>query len=190
MPVELPAICTACSAVFPSGVSFTAGEFTATNNLTSCQNCGGIALIPDTALRSFENAIYISAATPEGASQWQHLNTILRDAKATGASGNTVADKIEKQAPLFTSIAEEFRKSPLGTTSMLLTLLLTAYMAVRPDQAPVTVIEQTINNYVGAQAHRAAAPSQQRKPSPGRNDRCHCGSGKRYKHCHGVLPAK
>jgi preprotein translocase subunit SecA len=34
---------------------------------------------------------------------------------------------------------------------------------------------------------REQAIAQGTAPRPGRNDPCHCGSGKKYKHCHGKL---
>lgn len=33
--------------------------------------------------------------------------------------------------------------------------------------------------------HAAYVPSAERQPLPGRNEPCHCGSGKKYKKCHG-----
>jgi uncharacterized protein YecA (UPF0149 family) len=37
--------------------------------------------------------------------------------------------------------------------------------------------------------HGAAGPYRREMPKLGRNDPCHCGSGKKYKKCHGVLEA-
>ena len=36
--------------------------------------------------------------------------------------------------------------------------------------------------------HHAAQPSRREAPKLGRNDPCHCGSGKKYKKCHGARP--
>ncbi|HTY99836.1 MAG TPA: SEC-C metal-binding domain-containing protein, partial [Rhodocyclaceae bacterium] len=40
---------------------------------------------------------------------------------------------------------------------------------------------------LGAAAAKPAQPSQRHTPKVGRNDPCPCGSGKKYKHCHGKL---
>ena len=34
--------------------------------------------------------------------------------------------------------------------------------------------------------HHAAGPYRREEPKLGRNDPCHCGSGKKYKKCHGA----
>jgi preprotein translocase subunit SecA len=39
----------------------------------------------------------------------------------------------------------------------------------------------------GAAATATAAPIVRAGPKVGRNDPCPCGSGKKYKHCHGAL---
>jgi preprotein translocase subunit SecA len=40
---------------------------------------------------------------------------------------------------------------------------------------------------VAAAAPKAAQPVERQMPKVGRNDPCPCGSGKKYKHCHGKL---
>lgn len=35
-------------------------------------------------------------------------------------------------------------------------------------------------------AHEPAAPYRREEPKLGRNDPCHCGSGRKYKKCHGA----
>jgi uncharacterized protein YecA (UPF0149 family) len=37
--------------------------------------------------------------------------------------------------------------------------------------------------------HPAAAPYRRDTPKLGRNDPCHCGSGKKFKKCHGAVDA-
>jgi preprotein translocase subunit SecA len=37
--------------------------------------------------------------------------------------------------------------------------------------------------------HGAAVPYRRESPKPGRNDPCFCGSGKKYKKCHGATSA-
>ena len=37
-----------------------------------------------------------------------------------------------------------------------------------------------------AHDHAPAAPYRRTDPKPGRNDPCFCGSGRKYKKCHGV----
>ena len=40
---------------------------------------------------------------------------------------------------------------------------------------------------LGAAVPKAAQPVERHAPKVGRNDACPCGSGKKYKHCHGKL---
>jgi preprotein translocase subunit SecA len=40
---------------------------------------------------------------------------------------------------------------------------------------------------LGTAEPKAAQPVERHTPKVGRNDPCPCGSGKKYKHCHGKL---
>jgi preprotein translocase subunit SecA len=40
---------------------------------------------------------------------------------------------------------------------------------------------------LGTAAPKPAQPVERHTPKVGRNDPCPCGSGKKYKHCHGKL---
>jgi preprotein translocase subunit SecA len=40
---------------------------------------------------------------------------------------------------------------------------------------------------LGSAEDKSAQPVQRHMPKVGRNDPCPCGSGKKYKHCHGKL---
>ena len=58
--------------------------------------------------------------------------------------------------------------------------------------AQATAVHGQLGQFGGAKAPRGAAPAQSEKaqvtrsvPKVGRNDPCPCGSGKKYKHCHG-----
>jgi preprotein translocase subunit SecA len=68
--------------------------------------------------------------------------------------------------------------------------------AVEQHEAPVTNVQYHHADYdeaLGADAEKSSAepataqPFQRDYPKVGRNDPCPCGSGKKYKHCHGAL---
>ncbi|MCX7750859.1 MAG: SEC-C metal-binding domain-containing protein, partial [Candidatus Bipolaricaulota bacterium] len=56
----------------------------------------------------------------------------------------------------------------------------------RPARAPVTVSSPASSpGSATSTAPRPAAPAAKSAKPVGRNDPCPCGSGKKYKHCHG-----
>jgi preprotein translocase subunit SecA len=60
-------------------------------------------------------------------------------------------------------------------------------LSYRHDQAiPNLTSNVTANGEPSAQAERPKAPPRRVQQKVGRNDPCPCGSGKKYKHCHGM----
>jgi preprotein translocase subunit SecA len=55
------------------------------------------------------------------------------------------------------------------------------------DAAPPPPLAGESHAAAGAAVAAAAAPVVRAGPKVGRNDPCPCGSGKKYKHCHGAL---
>ena len=53
--------------------------------------------------------------------------------------------------------------------------------------APVDAFGEADHAGVGAGMRLAQSPVQHDGPKVGRNEPCPCGSGKKYKHCHGQL---
>lgn len=66
--------------------------------------------------------------------------------------------------------------------------LVRAEVYTQPDEAHDPALEELIegDEAVAPPTTRGSAPTVHTGPKPGRNDPCHCGSGKKYKRCHGV----
>jgi SEC-C motif len=216
----LPAVCRDCGTIFrspfgvPVGGSNTVVKFSRLN-VGPCPKCFGMTgtmaastvdlsrpdviralSAPDTAdnLRSLVGVL--AAASREELAAIQAALADTRDRAAP-----EVADALANAAPRLAGLSEWLRdRENLRDVAMWLTagaailnvilaiLLLLATrsqaQAARPEQPIVTPqqVEQII---------QAIAPqSPQSQPVPGRNQPCRCGSGLKYKHCHGAPPGR
>ncbi len=115
------------------------------------------------------------------------LRVALADSQ--GRTATEIADNIEEAAPSLRGLADWIRdrenRIELATWLTVIIGILGILLALRPSQQGVTPeqIEQIIH------AVAPTAPAQPRSAKlPGRNEPCHCGSGKKYKRCHGAPP--
>jgi uncharacterized protein YecA (UPF0149 family) len=112
-------------------------------------------------------------------------------AESQGRSADQLADDIERVVPRFHKLADWIRdrenRIELATWLTVLTGVLAILLALRPSQQGVTPrqMEQIIH---------AVAPTVSAQPRPpklpGRNEPCYCGSGRKYKRCHGASPER
>jgi preprotein translocase subunit SecA len=147
-------------------------------------------------LRQFERAILLQSLD----SHWrEHLAAM--DHLRQGIHLRGYAQKNPKQE--YKREAFELFEAMLGTIAREVTqITLTVQVrseadveAVVPQEPPVSNVQYHHAGYdeaLGAPEGEAAGaagqqPIQRQQPKVGRNDPCPCGSGKKYKHCHGKL---
>ena len=130
------------------------------------------------------------------ASDLQRLASILQGARSRGETVQNIAAEIKRDLPKLSSIVDILPKNRtefyafIGLILTVISLLLDA--AQKGSNSSVTV-NQVINNiYTEQTIQQNIAPSsigardkEAKSSKLGRNDACHCGSGKKYKRCHG-----
>lgn len=203
---RLPAICDQCGTTFPSGVEMAGGCH---NNLFTgfkagpCPKCGGAGSIPDGIYGVLDGLIQFAHAGEFPQRRLEMLGDIAIAAQKGGWSADQFKDEAEKRAPgaakllswLPTNKAEWM--AAIGLVLAALQLLQSGSGYTLKD-----LIQADTQQASAVTAARAAAASQSRihQPQPaarpaarrahkiGRNDPCPCGSGTKYKRCHGKQP--
>jgi hypothetical protein len=198
----MQAICDSCGIAFRTNFIGGFGAFQMKDcRAGPCPSCGGWGTIPDGTYQiAADRIIAFVRSSSYSANERERLAEVLRQAQIAKASAAETADAIERASPRFSSIAREFRKTPmaaLGGVAAVLGLVI-AGIGLLKGEGSTTVQNNTtiINNYVAAEpmnrrAHDATAKKQRplrAEKKPGRNDPCPCGSGKKYKNCHGCAP--
>jgi hypothetical protein len=195
---RVPAVCDRCGAFFPSPI-----EVNNSTNITfsgvgagPCPRCGGTGHVPDGTYNFIANAIELLGGPQRSKSDLQRLAEMLRAAQARGASAQEVKEQVAKEIPELQSLADALPKTRselYAFITIILTILTLVLTEVRRGKDEKIEVSQVINQIV--QVMPTASPPSTSKASAtpkqplGRNDPCHCVSGKKYKKCHGLREA-
>ncbi|NMP32054.1 preprotein translocase subunit SecA [Thalassotalea sp. M1531] len=136
-------------------------------------------------LRQFEKAVMLQSLD----SHWkEHLSAM--DHLRQGIHLRGYAQKNPKQEykresfELFSEMLDNLKYDVVGILSK---VQIQAESDVEAVEEQHRKAEELPKNYQHQEAENEVAPQQQRQPRVGRNDPCPCGSGKKYKQCHGKL---
>jgi uncharacterized protein YchJ len=164
-----------------------------------CPRCGGDGHVPSgtyTIARGIIHALLSSASSQQ---ELQRLAEILQRAKDANQSAGQAAETIERELPQFSAVSRELKVARFALAVAIIDMALNAVqvmIALHASGAPApvnqsVVVNQTVNNYYlqpeANQQRPTAIECVDGKPPPGRNEPCTCGSGKKYKHCHGAI---
>jgi len=88
--------------------------------------------------------------------------------------------------------AYDFIEKPISLAKLLLTVEIRSEEQIEAVETPpqlenVQYHHADYDQALGTAEPKAAQPVERHTPKVGRNDPCPCGSGKKYKHCHGKL---
>jgi hypothetical protein len=162
--------------------------------VSPCPHCGGQGHIPDGIYDTTAEGIRVIATSAKSAASLSRLAKLLQEARAKGATGEAVAEAIERDAPEFAGLAALVRRLkgvPIATWIGIALATLALLQGMSADERLVDIqgkvdrVLQQVSAPAAAPAVRAPAPPQDAVPRVGRNDPCPCGSGRKYKRCHG-----
>jgi hypothetical protein len=189
--MRVPAICESCSTIYSVVLPLGAAAPVEDMPGGQCPRCSGTGMVPGRTYGAFARIVDGLLATPAAHAEWSRLIEILDGLRVRNISPAETAARIPRYVPAFRGVADEFRHAPENSQQILGTLLLGVVRFLRDDPRRLdgrTIVEQSLE-----QLSRDLPPANQPLPArrlvraPGRNDACPCGSGKRFKHCHGVL---
>lgn len=204
----LPAVCDNCGTIFrtpfgvPTGGSNMVVKFDGPAFI--CPQCFGPGHVPADRVDLSRPDVIAALEAPESPDNLRRLVNVLASAPraelvclrtaladSEGRSSQEIAENIEREAPHLRGVADwirirDNRMELLGWLA-LLAAIAGILLTLRPS--PQGVTPQQIEQIIHAVAPTAPAQSRPAKP-PGRNESCHCGSGRKYKHCHGAPPER
>jgi hypothetical protein len=190
----IPALCENCGRLFVAPYLFGVSEGDEVNvtlenvGVGPCPHCGGTGIIPSGSYRLTSNTARYLGALP--ADDLRKLRNLLVHAQQAGSDAARLADAIAEEVPAAAPLAQELGEQTRASFQIwlpiliaMISVMLQFYSTVRSEQQP-TLTEQQIEQAM-EQAIKNAGQPQAPSPSVGRNQPCPCGSGKKYKHCHG-----
>ena len=181
------------------GVSYVSG------NRITCPECGRLAEQElagafDVGADGTWTHLATALASPEAtAANLLRLREIISNAQTAGADKEQIAQEVKLVIPALGPVAD-FINSVSGDRLalwlgviliVLVPLIMAKIQQPAPAPAPATTVNIVVQQPSEAQVQewiRDALQSAGQVPAaaPSRNSRCPCGSGKRYKRCHGV----
>ena len=209
---QMPAACGNCGYLYPSGYYFDpAGtgvrpSVMVFENLpvtTPCPMCGKHkSRVMASEYRLVKSTMRFLQSPKRTAEEREWLETLLRGAQERGESVEEIREKASKEAPdLSVTLGKllAYRTEIMGLPTRLALLANTAgkVSAVEGDVStaklePSQVIYESVNEYNVLKVQAPSATDEERLSTAklGRNDPCPCGSGKKFKKCHGNTTKK
>lgn len=207
MPI-LPAFCDRCGAVFPSGIYAGDGATLNINNVSSgtCPRCGGTIRMKNGVFNVVNGVISEIKKNNYSKEDLVELVDIL---KSLQHNENSEPELTKEETNRYSWIFR-FLPENLGDKIAIIAIIIDVILSFS-SQPTINYnididVEQVIqNNYYDTDNQgsfknlntRYTEPNRKMKPigkrnphikqeKPGRNDPCPCGSGKKYKKCHGI----
>jgi preprotein translocase subunit SecA len=148
--------------------------------------------VPDGVFNFVGSTIEILSAPKRTVEELTRLAAILREARDERQTPEQVKARIEKEVPALAKLGELLPKNRGELYGFLAVILAAIPLFMQPpapsQQSPVTVtINQVINQAAGQPMTEPVTEPQQSNRKVGRNEKCPCGSGKKYKKCCGAL---
>ena len=193
---NLPAFCDSCDTIFPSGFFFDhASNVTLSGNKAGpCPKCKAMGSIPDGVFNFVGGVIEVLSAPQITIDRLRRLASLIEELKKDPTA--KALQKLQDAAP---ELKETLKNTPIdsGHITAWLSLILMAIQTIilgatlYADSGPTEkeiqdMIDTTIEK--GFKGNTTETPeSEATIENLRRNDTCSCGSGRRYKHCCGVL---
>jgi uncharacterized protein YecA (UPF0149 family) len=186
---DLPVVCDNCGRFFraPNIIGGSGGTFTMMNVAVSpCPYCGGRGHVPDGVYELWKDTIRAVWSSRPTVEDLRALERVVEQAQTQGLSPDETAQRVEELGDRFKRFSDFIREHAVQLTLLVMMLELLLRMAQSPNvivnveqPPPVEVVIQQL-------PERGGSATEPEVPKVGRNEPCPCGSGKKYKHCHGA----
>jgi hypothetical protein len=211
---DIPAICPN-GHQFPSGISMGVGAsgLQIVGGRSSCPVCGKMGVIPDGSYSAPTESII--ALRSLGNERLNAVVQVLRRSKTATADEivSRIQQEVPEAADAVETLVKWGLGARSGTLAAWVAVII-MLLTVKSQTSTQNTVNNTVNNTVIVEAspplseddlknliERKIAEAMEGRPpvrptsntsrieplspTPGRNDPCHCGSGRRFKHCHG-----
>jgi hypothetical protein len=192
--VRVPAVCDRCGAFFPSPIEADNSTNITFSNVAvgPCPRCGGTGHVPDGTYNFVGRTIEFLSGPGRSRTDLERLASILRTARDRGATVEDIKGEVRREVPELSSIADllpKTRSELYAFIAILLTVLTLLLGEIKKGNEPHIEVHQVFNQItqvVGSPPRQVQHPPEPARSKTGRNERCPCGSGKKYKKCHGA----
>lgn len=203
-----PAICDNCHIIFPvTGIHIAGGTFETAGAKTICPKCGGTAFFIAGIYRHMGDALH-GVLHKGGIEALQRLVEFLKDAQRNNLSQEQVATEIAKTVPELSPWADSLPKTTKALDKLLYVAIgsITAILAssnsnpteddikkyIKQEIQNISLTQDVTQDVTQEQGQEQGQKQNitinnfvQQNPKIGRNQDCPCGSGKKFKKCHG-----
>jgi hypothetical protein len=188
----VPAFCRSCGAVFASAFSFENARNVSFENCESgpCPKCGGTGRIPDGVYDFAGNTTRLLSGPVRSVEQLRWLQRVVqgvRDASPEKPAAEVLAQAEAERPDLGPVLLWLKEHDYLAAWLGVLLAVILSKCSQEPTQPIQNIINVAVQQQVTvAQGADGATPVRRSSPKVGRNDACPCGSGKKFKKCHGA----
>jgi hypothetical protein len=191
--MHVPALCDTCGAVYRSAVvvETPVRDAYAGKDAGRCPVCGSAGRFRDDIFELIASVAELLAAPDRTPAELTRLVDVMNEASEQRADSAFVAGRIRSDLPALSGFTEWLPEGRQGLNSLITITVVLSVMTVGVrlrDGAAANVSLQQAVDRIFAEADAAATSLGPRaRASTGRNAPCHCGSGKKYKHCCGRI---
>jgi hypothetical protein len=196
---NVPVVCDNCGGLFSTRSIINAPGATFSDvTFGPCPYCGGDGHVPDGTYSFVGDVTRLLQAPQRTVDELRRLAHILENAQERGADTEEIKAEIERETPEFASLTDLLPRNRAELYAFIaLILMIIQMLQSTPGNIPDINIDPDI--VVNATIQQQSRPpmsqphterhthenSPRRVAKVGRNDVCPCGSGKKYKYCHG-----
>jgi SEC-C motif len=202
---DVYAVCDTCGTFFPAYVvefgdapeiELTDATVTVGPDLHvpgNCPECGGTGHMLAGVFNVVGDTLELLQGPESTVSELQRLAQVLRDARERNASVEEVKETIREETSQLATLADLLpttRGELYAFIALLLTLIQMLVHTASVKGTNIQDVNVDINQLIGITIEQQTPQPKphlrlQQVPKVGRNDLCPCGSGKKYKRCHG-----
>jgi hypothetical protein len=191
----MPAFCDSCGTAFPSGFDVSAGSILVGNKSGPCPNCGDMGSVPDGLVSFIGDTLKMLPVPGDSIDEYKKFSEFLKSSHKLRIPEKTFREKIEKDHKQFVFVTRFIGNKPsdfytfIQALVAIIGLCIQVYEVKGRYEPPSTekVLEALPGESKKLVPDTMKSAPKARSPKIGRNDKCPCGSGKKYKLCHGEI---
>lgn len=188
---ELLVICDDCGKPFGSGMRFeNVRNVTFKNTASQCPYCPGMGRVPDGVYDFVDETIRLLSGSASSVEDIKRLAAVLELVRVEHLEPAQAVEDLRRQGGVLAKIAALLPENKNQWYAFLMVILALIAEFRRQDSATTQVnieniqVDQIITQVINPNAPRKSDASAG-VPKVGRNDPCPCGSGAKFKRCHG-----
>lgn len=190
---NLPAFCNTCGFTFQSSILLENSTNISISDITvQCPRCGNMARVPDGIYDVVGNTINVLVNSNRSVSEFSRILEVLEKARNQQKKPEEILSTVKKELPELSTLADTLPKTRAelyAFIAIIVTIIGMIIAFLNKKEEPKIEIHNVINNMSEKKLNiEVNQPNQSiiKNEKFGRNKICYCGSGRKYKKCHGA----